>query len=205
MPTRTWSAPESPAPSRVTDRADATDWLLAVGGGPVELAEPDPEWPSRFDEIQGRLDRALGQNATRIDHIGSTAIPNIPAKPVIDVQVSVPDLEAEDAYRPQIEGIGWPMIAREPEHRFFRPPDDQPRTVHIHVCQAGSAWERAHLLFRDYLRDHPDRARDYAAMKRQLAATVGHDRPAYSRSKDPFVASVLADAEVWARTTGWRL
>jgi GrpB-like predicted nucleotidyltransferase (UPF0157 family) len=151
------------------------------------------------------LDHALGTNATRIDHIGSTAVPGIPAKPVIDVQVSVPDLEAEEAYRPQIEGIGWPMLASEPEHRFFRPPDDQPRTAHIHVCQAGGAWERAHLLFRDFLRAHPHIAQEYAALKRRLVATVGHDRPVYSRSKDPFVAQTLAQAEDWARATGWRL
>jgi GrpB-like predicted nucleotidyltransferase (UPF0157 family) len=183
---------------------DVSDWLQAVGGGPVELAEPDPSWPRQFVAIRLMLDDALGTSATRIDHIGSTAVPGIPAKPVIDVQVSVPDLEAEEAYRPRIEGIGWPMLASEPEHRFFRPPDDQPRTVHVHVCQAGSAWERAHLLFRDYLRAHPDSAKDYAALKRRLLVTVGHDRPVYSRSKDPFVAETLARAEDWARVEGWQ-
>jgi GrpB-like predicted nucleotidyltransferase (UPF0157 family) len=130
-------------------------------------------------------------------------VPGIPAKPVIDVQVSVPDLEAEAEYRPRIEGLGWPMLASEPEHRFFRPPDGQPRTAHLHVCQAGGKWERAHLLFRDYLRAHPDRARDYVALKRHLEATVGHDRPLYSKSKDPFVAETLVEAEAWATTAGW--
>jgi GrpB-like predicted nucleotidyltransferase (UPF0157 family) len=184
--------------------ADASDWLLAVGGGPVTLVEPDPGWPRQFEAIRAKLERALSRGATRIDHIGSTAIPGIPAKPVIDVQVSVADLEAEDTYRPQIEALGWPMFAREPEHRFFRPPDGEPRTVHVHVCQSGGAWERGHLLFRDYLRAHPDRARDYAVLKRRLVATVGHDRPVYSRSKDPFVADALVEAEAWALTTGWR-
>jgi GrpB-like predicted nucleotidyltransferase (UPF0157 family) len=183
---------------------DTSDWLHAVGGGPVTLAEPNADWPRQFETFRALLAEALAQTATRIDHIGSTAIPGIPAKPVIDVQVSVPDLQAEAAYRPQIEGLGWPMFAREPEHRFFRPPDGEPRTVHVHVCQAGGAWERGHLLFRDYLRAHPDRAGDYAALKRRLVATVGHDRPVYSRSKDPFVADALAEAEAWVRTTGWR-
>jgi GrpB-like predicted nucleotidyltransferase (UPF0157 family) len=140
----------------------------------------------------------------RIDHIGSTAVDGIPAKPVIDIQISVPDLQAEDEYRPIIEGLGWPMLAREADHLFFRPADGHPRIAHLHVCESGSAWERAHLLFRDYLRAHPDRAQDYAALKRRLAATVGHDRPVYSRSKDPFIAETLAEAEEWASAVGWR-
>ncbi len=183
---------------------EATDWLLAVGGGPVELVEPDPAWPRQFEAIRQWLGDALGSRASRIDHIGSTAVPGIPAKPVIDVQLSVRDLDAEDEYRPRIESLGWPMLAGEPDHRFFRPPDGAPRTAHLHVCQAGSAWERAHLLFRDYLRAHPDRAQDYAALKRRLAATMGHDRPLYSKSKDPFIAETLVEAEAWAYKSNWR-
>ncbi|MGH2454688.1 MAG: GrpB family protein [Candidatus Limnocylindria bacterium] len=181
-----------------------TEWFGAAGDEAVELVDPDPSWPSRFEAIRTRLARALGASALRIDHIGSTAVPAIPAKPVIDVQVSVPSLDAEGAYVPQIESLGWLLRAREPEHRFFRPPAGEPRTVHIHVCQGGSAWERAHLLFRDYLRAHPRSAASYARLKERLAAEVGHDRPAYTRSKDPFIAATLKRAEAWARGMGWQ-
>jgi GrpB-like predicted nucleotidyltransferase (UPF0157 family) len=182
----------------------ATEWFADLGDEPVELAEPDATWPRRFEAIRRQLTDALGPTAVRIDHIGSTAIAGLPAKPIIDVQVSVIHLEAEDGYTRQIEALGWPLRAREPAHRFFRPRAGEPRTVHIHVCESGSSWERAHLLLRDYLRAHPQRAAAYAALKRQLVASLGHDRAAYTRSKDPFIQATLDLAEPWARETGWQ-
>jgi GrpB-like predicted nucleotidyltransferase (UPF0157 family) len=184
--------------------SSATEWFADVGDEPVELSEPDAMWSRRFEAIRRQLAKALGPTAVRIDHIGSTAVPSIPAKPIIDVQVSVNQLEAEDRYQPQIEALGWPLRARELAHRFFRPPAGEARTVHIHVCETGGSWERDHLLFRDYLRAHPGRAAEYAALKRQLAASFGNDRPAYTRSKVPFIEATLAVAERWARRTGWQ-
>ena len=145
---------------------------------------------------------ALG-DGVRIEHVGSTSIPGIAAKPIIDIQVSVPDLADEAGYVPAVESIGVQLRMREPDrgHVYFR--DTQPRTVHIHVCQIGSHWERVHLLFRDYLRTHPESARAYEDMKRAAVEAYGSDRIAYTEAKGPFIERALAAAEDWATQTGW--
>ena len=139
----------------------------------------------------------------RIEHVGSTSIPGIAAKPIIDVQVSVPDIIDEARFVPQIESVGLTLRARERDlaHVYFR---NNPRTVQIHVCQIGSDWERSHLLFRDYLRAHPATARRYEELKRTAAERYGDDRIAYTEAKGPLIESVLADAARWAARTGWK-
>ncbi len=139
----------------------------------------------------------------RIEHVGSTAVPGLVAKPIIDVQVSVPDPEDEPAYAAAVAGTGVPLRARSPGHRLFRPPPGRPREVHIHACAAGGEWEREHLLFRDYLRAHPAARDRYAAAKTRLAATYRDDRLAYTEAKTGVVLDLLAAAAVWATRTGW--
>jgi len=172
---------------------------------PIELVETDPAWPARFGEIRDRLRDAIGPAAVRIEHVGSTAVPGIAAKPVIDVQVSVAEIDDERAYAPAIESLGWPMRARERAlgHRFFRDPAGVPRRVHIHVCEVGGEWERKHLLFRDYLCAHPERAHEYDALKRELLPRYGRERLAYTEAKGPFIEETLHLAEEWASDTGW--
>ena len=180
--------------------------LLGEGGeDPVELAEPSPDWATRYARIREQLAVALGPSV-RIEHVGSTSIPGIAAKPVIDVQVSVPDVEDEAAYLTQIEALGWPLRARErlAGHRYFRDPAGTPRRVQVHVCQIGSSWERVHLLFRDYLREHPERARAYEALKRAASGRYATNRLAYTEAKGPFIEETLALGEAWAADTGWR-
>lgn len=176
------------------------------GGGAVQLAPPAAEWPARFEDVRARLAAALGDAAVRIDHVGSTSVPGIAAKPIIDVQLSVRDLSDEASYVPQIEALGWPLRTRElsREHMYFRDPVGVPRRVQIHVCQAGSQWERDHLLFRDYLRAHPERARGYEAVKQAAKERYGHDRVIYTEAKGPFIEETLALAEEWAREADWR-
>ncbi|MFN2484574.1 MAG: GrpB family protein [Candidatus Limnocylindria bacterium] len=174
-------------------------------GQAVTLSDPDRSWATHFEEVRDKLVGALGDVAVRIDHVGSTSIPGIVAKPIIDVQVSVPDIEDEDAYRPAIESLGWPMRSREPGHRYFRDPSDQPRRVQIHVCEAGGEWERDHLLFRDYLCAHPSRAAEYGELKRALAALYGtSDRVAYTEAKTPFIRETVRFAEEWAARINWQ-
>ena len=93
------------------------------------MVQPDVSWPTLFEGFADDLHRALYGVPVRVCHIGSTALADMPAKPVVDISVSVPDVEVEAAYRPQIESLGWPLRAREPQHRFFRPPADRPRVV----------------------------------------------------------------------------
>lgn len=173
--------------------------------GAIELAAYDGRWPERFAAWRARLAAALGAAAIRVEHVGSTAVPGLAAKPIIDIQVSVADTEDEVTYVPAVENAGAQLRARDPGHRYFRPPPDRPREVHIHVCEAGSAWERNHLLFRDYLRAHPTARDAYAELKRELARRYPDDRLAYTDAKAGFIFDALDAAETWSRRVGWTL
>jgi len=170
---------------------------------PIEVVPYDPGWPVAFEDWRTRLDVALAPSAVRIEHVGSTAVPGLAAKPVIDVQVSVTDLEDEPAYVPAIEGIGIRLRSCEPVRRYFRPSGDLPRVVQVHVCATRSAWERDHLLFRDYLRTHPEASGDYAALKTRLAERYSDDRLAYTDGKTGMILDLLERAEEWATEVGW--
>ncbi len=169
---------------------------------PVELVPYDAEWPGRFIGWRDRLAGALSHIAPRIEHIGSTSVPGLAAKPVIDVQISVDDLADESRYVPGIESVGIQLRSRENEDRFFRPFEGRPRDVHIHVCTTGSSWERRHLLFRDYLRADAAARAAYTAAKAEIAARWRDDRIAYADAKTDVIEALLARAEVWA--TGGR-
>jgi GrpB-like predicted nucleotidyltransferase (UPF0157 family) len=173
-------------------------------GDPVEILAYDPDWPARFEAMRARLAVALGPTALRIDHVGSTAVPGLAAKPVIDIQISVPDVESEAAYKAPIESQGFALRWVEPGHRYFRPPPGSPREYQVHVCTVGSEWERVHLLFRDYLRAHDEIAAEYEALKRDLAARHTLERVTYNDAKAPFIDSTVARATVWAKEVGWR-
>jgi GrpB-like predicted nucleotidyltransferase (UPF0157 family) len=192
-----------------TLRAQFPDMEFTTGServdGAIEVTAYDESWPARFAEWRARLAAALRPAAIRIEHVGSTAVPGLAAKPIIDIQVSVANLEDEASYVPAIEASGVRLRAREPGHRYLRPPADRPRAVHVHVCEAGSAWERDHLLFRDYLRAHPVARDTYAGLKLQLAQRYPDDRLAYTDAKSAFILDALEAAGEWAAQTGWRL
>lgn len=171
---------------------------------PIALTPYDAAWPVRYEVMRARLAGALCEVAKRIDHVGSTAVPGISAKPIIDIQVSVGDVEDDDAYRDAIESQGFGLRWIEPHHRYFRPPPGLPRDYQVHVCSVGSEWERVHLLFRDYLRAHPETAAEYAALKTELAMRYGGDRIGYTDAKGPFIEGVVAAADGWANDIGWQ-
>ncbi|HEX2141807.1 MAG TPA: GrpB family protein [Candidatus Limnocylindria bacterium] len=191
-------------------RLHVPGWEI-VGGSdrsttdPIRIVDYDPAWPTLFQEWCGRLAEALGDGATRIDHVGSTAVPCLAAKPIIDVQISVPDVNDEATYVSAIERAGVAFRARDPEHRYFRPSGDRPRAVQVHVCQAGSGWERTHLLYRDFLRANPETRDAYAALKRDLAARYRDDRIAYTEAKTSFILDTMSRAAAWAAQSGWRV
>jgi GrpB-like predicted nucleotidyltransferase (UPF0157 family) len=171
---------------------------------PIEVVPYRDEWPLMFAAWRAKLDDALGVLALRIAHIGSTAVPGLPAKPIVDIQVSVPDAEDDAAFVPLVESTGVALRSRDDGHRYFRPAGDAPRVVQVHVCSAGSTWERDHLLFRDFLRADARARTSYAALKRELAERWRDDRLAYNEGKSNHVFDVLAQAERWAQTTGWQ-
>jgi GrpB-like predicted nucleotidyltransferase (UPF0157 family) len=165
---------------------------------PIEISSYDPEWPRAFERWRARIAAGVGSAALHIEHVGSTSVPGLAAKPVVDIEVGVADLEAEDAYVPALESTGLEFRLREPWRRFFRPPNGQLRDVHVHVCVPESAWSREHLLFRNYLRASPAARDAYAALKFELARRWHNDRPAYNAAKTAFILDTLDDAGRWA-------
>ena len=170
----------------------------------IHIAEHDSAWPVRFAEIGAQLRRALGDVALRIDHIGSTSVPGLAAKPIVDVQISVERLEPVAPFRDPLVSMGLVDRADNPERtkRYFREAPGQPRT-HFHVRRAGSFSEQFALLFRDFLRVDQRSASEYAALKRDLAQRYGHDRQAYTDAKAPFCWKIIQRADTWAQQIGW--
>jgi GrpB-like predicted nucleotidyltransferase (UPF0157 family) len=175
-------------------------------GDPVLVVPYDTAWPELFQQLAHQLREALGSIALRIDHIGSTSVPQLEAKPIIDIQISVSDFDPLVAYKIPLEKLGYIFRDDNPEltKRYFREPPGE-RRVHIHVRRAGSFSEQLSLLFRDYLRNHPDIAYQYAQLKIELAQQHAHvnDHVAYTEAKDPFIWQVIARADKWAQQIGW--
>ncbi|MFD8546068.1 GrpB family protein [Streptomyces sp. NPDC059649] len=166
----------------------------------IRLAEYDPDWPSRFARERIRILEALGSTARRVDHIGSTSVPGLAAKPIIDIDVSVPDVEAEDDYLGALLAVGYELRVRQPGHRMVRAPA---LDVHVHICGVGSDWERRHLLFREWLRRDAGDRQAYADLKRQLARHDWEDMNAYADAKSCLIGQIMARAEEWARAVDW--
>ena len=166
----------------------------------IRIAEPDPGWPEAARRELDRIAAALGPVAVRLEHVGSTAVPGLPAKPIIDLQVSVATLEPEEAYVEPLEGLGYLLILDPafPDFRFFGRPHERPRTHHVHVWAAGSHHEHRHVAVRDFLRAHAEEAAAYGAVKREVAARHPGNRLAYMAGKDPYVAALEARALRWA-------
>jgi GrpB-like predicted nucleotidyltransferase (UPF0157 family) len=191
---------------RITERAlpmTSPGFETVPGSGrgdrePVEIVIYDALWPARFMDWRHKLAESLNPIAPRIEHVGSTSVPGLAAKPVIDIQISVDDVADEAAYVPGIESVGIQLRSREHEHRFFRPFAGRPRDVHVHVCATGSRWERRHLLFRDYLRADADARAAYTAAKAEIAVRWRDDRIAYADAKTDIIEELMARAEVWA-------
>jgi GrpB-like predicted nucleotidyltransferase (UPF0157 family) len=179
---------------------------LMLANDPVLVVPYEDEWPRLFQELAAQMRAALGEVALRIDHIGSTSVPGLAAKPVIDVQISVAALEPVETFREPLERLGYVFRANDPERTkcYFREPPGERRT-HVHVRRLGSWNEQFALLFRDYLRAHGDAAYRYATLKRRLAARYNQpeQRTKYTDAKDPFIWRTMYAANLWAQQTGW--
>jgi GrpB-like predicted nucleotidyltransferase (UPF0157 family) len=172
---------------------------------PATVVPYDPEWLQLFAALGGLLRDALGPVAVRIDHIGSTAVPGLCAKPIIDVQVSVASLEPVAPFRGPMERCGFVWRPDNPDltKRYFRERPGNRRT-HIHVRRSGSFSEQVALLFRDFLRVDSQRAAAYADVKLGLAHLLRVERSAYVAAKGPFVWETFRLADEWAQRTGWQ-
>jgi GrpB-like predicted nucleotidyltransferase (UPF0157 family) len=180
----------------------------------IEIVPYQDRWPGEFAALGRRLRSALGDAALRIDHIGSTAVPGLAAKDVIDVQVSVLDLDAAVRLLTKAGFVNVPKntVDHSPpgmdlphhdlEKRMVREPDGE-RRAHIHVRVDGRFNQRYPLIFRDYLRAHPEAAAAVGETKRALARHVGDDVEAYYDIKDPAYDILMASATLWALAEGW--
>jgi GrpB-like predicted nucleotidyltransferase (UPF0157 family) len=166
----------------------------ARGGDTIVVCEYDPEWLIRYGRWREILVDSLGDVAIGIEHIGSTSVPGLPAKPIIDVQVSVADLSREDLYVPPLESVGLQLRSRDDLHRYFRPFPHMVRDIHVHVCEAGSLWEAEHLEFRDFLRAHPEACARYAQAKRDAVTHWADDGFAYTDAKTGVILEILREA-----------
>jgi GrpB-like predicted nucleotidyltransferase (UPF0157 family) len=171
---------------------------LGPHNAPITLAAYDPDWPRLFSREADRLRSVLGTEALRIEHVGSTSVPGLMAKPVVDIVLVVPDSADEPRYVPRLQAAGYVLWIREPEwfeHRLFKGPDI---SINLHVFSSGTAEVKRMLRFRDRLRDD-DAARDrYLRVKRELAQRTWRHVQDYADAKTAVVNQILDDAE--ART-----
>ncbi len=166
--------------------------------GQIEVVDYDPAWPALFDAEAAALRLAFGAALTSLEHIGSTSVPGLAAKPVIDIQAVVRSVAEMPSVSPRLVGLGWTegVFAPDPErHRYFKKYDRSGAHIrHLHVYEAAHPSRTAHLLFRDYLRAHPDEAGRYQALKRALAARFPEDSLGYNAAKTEYIEGVLAEA-----------
>lgn len=166
------------------------------------LSPYDPEWPARFEAEAARLGAGFGDVALRIEHVGSTSVPDLCAKPIIDIQISVASLAPLDPLVQRLRELGYAHLSL-PEpgddaYPFFHRPASWPTTHHVHACVAGEEQERKHLVFRDWLRSHPEDRDHYAALKRELADETDEADPVavyrYTMGKGDWIAQTIERA-----------
>ncbi len=167
---------------------------LVRWSGPILIVDYDPEWPARFEREAVRIRAVLGDRALQIDHIGSTAVPGLAAKPIIDILLVVADSADEQTYLPDLADAGYALRIREPdwhEHRMFKGPDTD---VNLHVFSAGCPEIDRHLIFRDWLRGNEADRELYARTKRELAKRDWQYTQNYADAKTDVIAEILARA-----------
>lgn len=165
----------------------------------ITIVEPNPEWPQRFLDTKARIEAALGSTALAIHHAGSTSVPGLPAKDIIDVDLVVKDINDEDAYVAALERADFRFLFREPawhQHRYFVDEGDRPGTyaINLHVFGPDSPEVERHRIFRNWLSKTPKDLQLYATVKRECAAAseaAGESMQQYSVRKDKVVAEIL--------------
>jgi GrpB-like predicted nucleotidyltransferase (UPF0157 family) len=165
-----------------------------IHDAPIHLAEYDPTWPDLFRREEQRIRGALGDRVVQIEHVGSTSVPGMAAKPIIDICLVVPDTTDEEAYVPAMEAAGYVLWIREPEwfeHRLFKGPDTN---INLHVYPEGCVEIERYVLFRDRLRTNQAERELYLRTKRDLAARTWKYVQNYADAKSEVVEAIIARA-----------
>lgn len=169
---------------------------------PIRVVDSDPAWPAAFEREASRIREALGERVRLLEHAGSTSVPDLPTKPIIDIVLAVPDSSDEASYVPPMEAAGYVLRVREPhwfEHRLFKGPD---MDVNLHVFTAGCTEIDRMLLFRDWLRAHPEDRERYATEKRELAKRAWKYVQNYADAKTDVVNAILERARAAQAANG---
>jgi GrpB-like predicted nucleotidyltransferase (UPF0157 family) len=163
-----------------------------MGTRRLQLAEYDPAWPGRYEAERAAIERALGDLVIEIHHIGSTSVPGLVAKPIVDILLGIRRLDVTDDEVAAMAALGFQYLGEYgiPLRRYFARPD----SCHVHAFRVGEGQWHAHLLFRDYLRATPAARDRYAAAKLELAERVGWDRDRYVNAKERVVDGLLSEA-----------
>ena len=191
--------PAEPGPNEAPLTSEENIRRATVGpvvfrDAPIVLVAYDPRWPTLFDREASRIRAALASLAIRVEHVGSTSVPGLAAKPIIDIVLAVPDSADEAAYVPVLEAAGYVLHNREPgwlEHRMFKGPE---AGVNLHVFSEGEAEIDRMVVFRDWLRSHDDDRDAYLRVKRQLAARTWRHVQYYADAKTAIVQEIMARA-----------
>ena len=176
----------------------ASAWL--PGAAPatgIDVVDHDPGWPQQFGELAGRIRGALGDGALRVEHVGSTSVPGLAAKPIIDIDLEVIDTSDEAAYIPALEALGFRHVIREPWWYGHRCLVADPPRCNLHVFTFDSAEAARHRIFRDWLRTNPDDVERYDAAKRRAADeanVAGEHVMDYNARKQQVVREIYARA-----------
>jgi len=163
----------------------------------VEVVSYNSNWKKMYKEESEKIKNILNDIIIDIHHIGSTAIPGIKAKPVIDILVEVKDIEAVDQYNHEMEELGYEVMGEYgiPKRRFFRKGGNK-RTHHIHIFQAGNEEIERHINFKEYLITHPDKRREYSKLKEKLANKYTYDVESYTNGKSDFIKEIDRKAKL---------
>ena len=181
----------------------------------IEIVEPKSSWPQEFIQVATNLRSVVGTHAVRSDHIGSTAVPDLPAKDIIDLQITVADLSdqtilgllSDGGYRHR-EGIRHDLLVGLPDHSpelkkaYFRERDGDPE-IHLHVREAKRINQEYPLLFRDFLRKNTEVRDAFGQIKRHLAEKFPNDIDAYYDIKDPYMDTIYYAAQLWKKIEKW--
>lgn len=164
----------------------------------AEVVPYKPEWKGMFEREKADLIRIFGPALHSVSHIGSTSIPGMTAKPVIDILAEVKDISDADRFSPQLEALGYEAKGENgiEGRRFFQKGGNK-RTHHVHIYETGHPDVKRHLLFRDYLTAKPEKAAQYMELKRHLAKTYPYDMAKYSEGKNDWIKAAEQEAKVW--------
>ncbi len=186
--------PDDPVPTSDADLQAVTVGELVVHGATIHLAPYDPEWPRLYEREAARIRATLGDRVRVVEHVGSTSVPGLSAKPVIDIVLAVPDSADEPSYVPDLEAGGYVLRIREPDwfqHRLFKGPDTN---INLHTFSEGCGEVDRMIGFRDWLRSHDDDRDLYERTKRDLAGREWRFVQHYADAKSGVVEGIIARA-----------